>query len=155
MHITLVSCHCTSWSHRKCMWVPTVSVMSQVCESKQDPLDIFPKNNMAHTSPISKCDIIYHFQNYEWIGAKEEKLIEGPLPENSIKLLLLKLLTKRQINHCIQITLHQPWVGQLTFSSTTQGLVGYQAGSGLSECCLTLVSPSNSQERIPWSCLRL
>lgn len=47
--------------------------MSQVCELKQDSLDIFPKNNMAHTSPISKCDIIYHIQNYEWIKTKETK----------------------------------------------------------------------------------
>lgn len=47
--------------------------MSQVCELKQDPLNIFPKNNMAHTSLIPKCDIIYHIQNYEWIGAKEAK----------------------------------------------------------------------------------
>lgn len=47
--------------------------MSQVSELNQDPLDIFPKNNMAHTSPISKCDIIYHIQNYEWIGEKGAK----------------------------------------------------------------------------------
>lgn len=98
------------------MWVPTVSVMSQVCELKQDPLDIFPKNNMAHTSPVSKRDIIYHTQNYEWIRAKEAKINCMAFARKLHKIASLEALAKRQINHCIQITPHQPWVGQLTFS---------------------------------------
>lgn len=47
------------------MCVPNLSVMSQVCELKQDHLETFPKKTMAHTAPISKCGIVYHSQNYE------------------------------------------------------------------------------------------
>lgn len=47
------------------MRVPNLSVMSQVCDLEQDRLDTLPKKNVAHTSPVSKCGIVCHNQNYE------------------------------------------------------------------------------------------